>query len=65
MDNALRVDFKLSNELNRIRLNPCFNGKCPQRIPFSKIFCDIFIVLILVLMENALREQKIKVIIYQ
>ncbi len=64
MENALRELSILRLMTSSTCLNPCFNGKYPQ----SRHLLLTLIknqVLILVLMENTLREQKIKVIIYQ
>ena len=66
MENALREGERgTEEEKGRGSLNPCFNGKCPQRQKKLTVNPSEYLVLILVLMENALREQKIKVIIYQ
>ena len=35
-------------------LNPCFNGRCTRTISLREAACFLFVVLILVLMEDAL-----------
>ena len=43
--------------LNLGSLNPCFNGRYSQRLPFLSKFLGLPSVLILVLMEDTLRVE--------
>ena len=54
MEDTLRVKLKLV-ELNLVSLNPCCNGRYSQSKQ-SCIYVDTARVLILVLMEDTLRE---------
>ena len=55
MEDTLRVLFTLCPPWS-LRLNPCFNGRYSQRVTDVKIVKND-LVLILVLMEDTLREQ--------
>ena len=55
MEDALRVNIKNVDELNSSRLNPCSNGRCSARNLSSQVSAQVAEVLILVLMEDALR----------
>ncbi len=58
MENALRVDIiRVVISLSTC-LNPYFNGKCSQRDKMKTIILTLLAVLILVLMENALRDRR-------
>ena len=57
MEDTLRADNVTTFEHDTISLNPCFNGRYSQRnvVPQENY---IRVVLILVLMEDTLREQE-------
>ena len=55
MEDTLREITALHNEQHSLCLNPCFNGRYSQRDAEVKNF-DKAAVLILVLMEDTLRE---------
>jgi hypothetical protein len=54
MEYALRAQGITPGSMNLSRLNPCFNGVCPKG-RLIKTFACLLAVLILVLMEYALR----------
>ena len=59
MEDALLASEFFSWAKNTNRLNPCCNGRCSLRLP-ARLVNFLFTVLILVVMEDALLEQKIK-----
>ena len=58
MEDALRVLRDFSMKVIRICLNPCSNGRCSARRLNPDCLEKLLKVLILVLMEDALREVK-------
>ena len=55
MEDTLRVKEEIEKGKITSRLNPCFNGRYSQRLQ-RKVKVQAFNVLILVLMEDTLRE---------
>ena len=56
MEDTLRVSLKVRIASQDCGLNPCFNGRYSQRKPFKVENQDARSVLILVLMEDTLRD---------
>ena len=61
MEDTLRETTELMATLTRASLNPCFNGRYSQSMLISEGI-DYIKVLILVLMEDTLREQDIRIL---
>ena len=59
MEDTLRAN-KIAIKMGNLSLNPCFNGRYSQSITIILSSSSIF-VLILVLMEDTLREQDIRI----
>ena len=60
MEDTLRVSSNYFKKIRLIRLNPCFNGRYSQSKRFQRK-ASVCSVLILVLMEDTLREKKVRV----